>query len=290
MNNLFDFEYQKQQINNLDGTKSRFSTVYGQGGNVINCPKDSYKIVPTAAISTLGNAFIEKGMDVKSFTHRSGEVIGLNVALTHNKVTKIGDKNYNAIITMPNNGNGGKGFLSIKEKRLICTNGQVRTKIAHKESYVKVPHSINYQEALDLMKESLVAFESIMGHMEEFDQALDGKKIDKFEAMRILNEWYYSNEMPDSHKKDMSMEEFRRNLATTPETIKSLPRYHQLIKAFNLEQGYNKELSLDLSYYTCFASVTNYLSRRQEFSGSKAPQEIQLQRSAKKLEFFEAMV
>ena len=288
MDNLFNFEYLQKQLKNLDGTKSRFSTVFGENGNIINCPKDSYKIIPTQDVSILGKAFMDKGMQVSPFTHKSGEVIGLNIPLLTNKMTAIGDKNYNAIITIPNNG-GGKGYLAIKELRLICTNGQVRSKIMHKDSYIKVPHSLDYKYALNMIEESLNQFDAIMHHMEEFDEALNGKTIDKYQALRILNEWYYMNEMPDSHKKDMSITKFRELLFTTPAEIKSINRYNQLIESFKKETEYNKELGLEMSYYTCFASVTNYLSRRQEASGSAAPKEIQEQRTSKKLEYFESL-
>jgi hypothetical protein len=42
--------------------------------------------------------------------------------------------------------------------------------------------------------------------------------------------------------------------------------------------------------YTVYASVTNYLSRRIEDSGSKASETIQFERASKKLNFFEEVV
>jgi len=41
-----------------------------------------------------------------------------------------------------------------------------------------------------------------------------------------------------------------------------------------------------LSMYTVFATVTNYLSRRIEKSGSKADATVQLERASEKLGFF----
>jgi hypothetical protein len=42
--------------------------------------------------------------------------------------------------------------------------------------------------------------------------------------------------------------------------------------------------------YTVYATVTNYLSRRIEKSGSKADETVQLERSSEKLKFFEKVI
>jgi hypothetical protein len=42
--------------------------------------------------------------------------------------------------------------------------------------------------------------------------------------------------------------------------------------------------------YTVFATVTNYLSRRVEKSGSKAPQAIKDERASAKLSYFDDIV
>ena len=60
-----------------------------------------------------------------------------------------------------------------------------------------------------------------------------------------------------------------------------------LKNAFKKELDYNTNLDLDLSMYTVFASVTNYLSRRVEQSASKASEEVKFERASKKLSFFD---
>jgi hypothetical protein len=54
--------------------------------------------------------------------------------------------------------------------------------------------------------------------------------------------------------------------------------------AFKREIGFNKQLNLKLSKYTIFATITNYLSRRAEKSGSVAPIEIFMQRQETKID------
>ena len=196
MNNLFNFEYQTQQINNLNDTPSRFSVVYGQEGFVIHTKKDAYSLISTEAISNLGNAFIEKGYGVSSFTHRSGEVIGLNINLGQ-QMSQVGDKTFRAYITIPNNG-GGSGHLSIKEVRLVCTNGMVRT-ISNNKGSIKIPHNLNYKTALDLMHESLEKFVIIQEMIMQKDLQMDSIKQNSTDVMKLLNEWFFEHEMPANH-------------------------------------------------------------------------------------------
>lgn len=283
MENLFSFEYTTQRLFNLDNTPSRFGVVFGDN-NIIATKKDSYHIISTDAISNLGNAFIEKGYKVTSFTHKSGEVIGLNIDLGK-QMSQVGDKTFNAYITIPNNG-GGSGHLSIKELRLICTNGAVRT-ISNNKGSIKIPHNLNYKQSLDLMQESLEKFTIIQEMIMQKDLQMNSNKIEKSEVMRLLNEWFFEHEMPVSHKEGMTSTEFRRLLVEDPESIKCIDRYKQLKDAFNKELTYNEQLNLQLSNYTVYATISNYLTRRTEKSQSSAPIEIMEQRASEKLEKFE---
>lgn len=288
MQNLFNFEYQESPLFNLDGSKSNFRTVYGKGGNVITCPKGSYHIVKTEDISSLGNAFIDKGYNVSTFDHRNGEKIGLNVSFGAKK-TNVGDCDYNLLISVPNNG-AGKGYLSIKQNRLICTNGMVSSKTMHKDNSIKIPHTWNYKQSIELMKQSIGGFTSLLENLQQKDTFFSGQKMKDTEVRFNLNKWFYNEEMPSSHKKDLSFDDFRRMTALAPNELKSIERYNQLIEAFEREVQYNSELGLDMSMYTAFASVTNYLSRRNESSKSSASAEVQLERASKKLEFFDSLV
>lgn len=284
-NNLFSFDYETQSLLNKDGSQSRFSAVFGEGGNIMHTKKDSYEIVLTQDLSSIGNAFVDREMVVKPFSHRNGEVIGLNISLGAHP-TAVGDKSYQALITVPNNG-GGRGYLSIKEIRLICTNGMVRTDNTYKEKSIKIPHTLDYNIALDLMRQSLEHFSVIIKDVELRDTELSKIAMSFEECMFELNKWYFENEMPTSHKKDMTLADFRKALALDPESIKSIERYNQLKQAFAREQEYNEKLGLSLSRYTVFASCTNYLSRRIESSNSTAPTEVQYQRQAVKMKSFE---
>lgn len=284
--NLFNFEYEQEKINNKNGTESRFGIVYGQDGNVIHTKKDSYNIIHTADISELGQRFIEKDYKVSTFVDKSGETIGLNISLGQ-RLSVVGDKAYNAIITIPNNG-VGKGFLSIKEVRLVCTNGMVRNVNGGINSSIKIPHTINYAWSIKTMQESLEAFTSMLDSIEAADQALDKNKLERTEVMYHLNKWFFEHEYPKTQMPEKyTFEKFRQDLYENPEGIKCIDRHKQLMAAFNKESGYNEELNLDLSMYTVFATVTNYLSRRIEKSRADAPEEILYQRAASKLEYFE---
>jgi uncharacterized protein YozE (UPF0346 family) len=280
---LFNFSYEQENIPNLDGSPSRFWTVYGDNGNVIHAKKDSYCIVQTEDLSMLGETFIEENYDVKSFSHRNGEVIGLNINLG-TRPTKVGDKSYSAIITVPNNG-GGKGYLSIKEVRLICTNGMVRT-LNDFKTELKIPHTIDYTWALDTMKKSIESFRYMLDKVEQIDTKLDSTELDRSDVLVHLNDWFYNYEMPESHKEGISLTEFRQKLYEDPESLKSIDRYKQLMTSLDKESKYNTELGLSYSMYTVYATITNYLSRRIEASKSSAPQEIQYQRAAEKLAMF----
>ncbi len=255
MNNLFNFEYQTQQINNLNDTPSRFSVVYGQDGFVIHTKKDAYSLISTEAISNLGNAFIEKGYGVSSFTHRSGEVIGLNINLGQ-QMSQVGDKTFRAYITIPNNGNGSG-------------------------------HNLNYKTALDLMQESLEKFVIIQEMIMQKDLQMDSIKQNSTDVMKLLNEWFFEHEMPANHKEGMTSASFRRLLVEDPDSIKCIDRYNQLRGAFMKELEYNEQLGLNISNYTVYATISNYLTRRTEKSQSIAPIEIMEQRASKKLEKFE---
>lgn len=278
--NLFNFNYETETIPNQDGSASRFSVVYGNNGNVIHAKKQSYELITTQALSNLGNAFKEKDYEVKSFYHKNGEVIGLNINLGQ-QLSKIGEKAYRAYITVPNNG-GGCGYLSIKEVRLICTNGLVRTINSVKKA-IKIPHNLSYLQSLDLMEKALFEFINFLEIIKEQDSSMDRMKIEHTDALKKLNHWFYEYEMPLNHRAQITFNDFRRMLIEEPSEIKCIDRYNSLIKCFNKELEYNSTLNLDLSVYTIFATISNYLTRRIEKSGSTAAKEIQDIRSSKKL-------
>lgn len=288
MKNLFDFEYTERALNNADGTPSNFRQVFGNKGVNMACPKGTYHVVKTADVSTLGQAFINKGHEVSTFEHRNGEKIGLVVSFG-NKPSKVGESSYQLIITVPNNG-GGKGYLAIKQLRLICGNGMMSNKTMHKDNYIKIPHTINYKESLKMMESSIGGFLSLLEQVQSTDLMLDGVTLTHNEAMFNLNKWFFEQEFPTSQKGDLTLDTFREKLALDPNSIKCIKRYEGLKEAFNKELAYNKELGLELSMYTVYASVTNYLSRRIEYSGSKASSTVQFERSSAKLGFFEGIV
>ena len=289
MNNLFNFEYTERELLNVDGSKSNFRQVFGNNGVNMVCPKGTYHIVKTGDVSQLGQAFIEKGYEVSTFEHRNGEVIGLKIAFG-TKPSKVGESMYDLIITVPNNG-GGRGYLSIKQLRLVCTNGMMSTKTMHKDNVIKIPHTINYKESLRMMEHSINGFLSLVEFVQENDLKLDGIALSHSDAMYQLNKWFFEEEFPVSQKSaDMTLDLFREALALNPDSIKCIARYEELKEAFNKELEYNKQLGLELSMYTVFASVTNYLSRRIEKSGSKADEVTQYERSSKKLAFFDKVI
>ena len=288
MNNLFNFEYTEKALLNADGTPSNFRQVFGNNGVNMACPKGTYHIVKCGDVSTLGQAFIDKGYDVSTFEHRNGEKIGLVVSFGKYP-SKVGESTYQLIITVPNNG-GGKGYLSIKQLRLICGNGMMSNKTIHKNNYIKIPHTINYKESLKMMESSIDGFLSLLEQVQSTDIMLDGVELTHNEAMFNLNKWFFEQEFPTSQKGDLTLDTFREKLALEPSSIQCIKRYEGLKEAFNKELEYNKQLGLNLSMYTVYASVTNYLSRRIEYSGSKASSTVQFERSSKKLEFFEGII
>ena len=109
------------------------------------------------------------------------------------------------------------------------------------------------------------------------------EELTNVDILKKLNKWFYEVEMPLSHKKDMSFNQFRELLVTNPQSVKSIDRYNEVMVALELEKGYNEQLSRGLSMYTVFATLTNYLSRRVEASGSKAAIEIQQERVSRKI-------
>ena len=286
MSNLFNFEYSEIKVKNLNDTDSRFSIVYGQEGNVIHTKKDSYHIVKTNDVSELGNRFIEQGYKVDTFVNKSGEDIGLTIDLGE-KPTVVGAKQYKAIITVPNDGSG-KGYLAIKELRLICTNGAMRE--FSKNSSIKIPHTIDYLWSIKAMGESIKNFDLMIKQIELKDQSMNDTILDKTEVMYHLNKWFFDYEFPATQKaQDYTFDDFRKDLYENTENIKSYDRYLQLKAAFEKELSYNTDLSLKLSLYTVYATITNYLTRRIEKSNSVAPSEIQYTRVAEKMKYFETL-
>lgn len=287
MKNLFDFNYTEKTLLNANGTNSNFRQIFGQNGVNVACPKSTFHIVQTEDLSLLGNAFIDKAYKVDTFTHRNGEIIGLNVGFG-SKMAKVGDSQYNLIITVPNN-NSGKGYLSINQTRLICTNGMTSSKTMHKDNYIKIPHTMNYKSSIELMKVSIDGFTSLLEQVENKDNFLASNIISDTDVLFHLNKWFFENEFPTSQKNGMTLNDFRKFLVTDRTQIKCIDRYNELMVAYKKELGYNKELNLDLSMYTAYASVTNYLSRRIEKSNSSADSVTQFERQSKKLEYFEAI-
>ena len=286
--NLFSFEYQDTPIFNMDGSKSNFRQVYGEKGNVIVCPKSSYHLVKTADLSNLGNAFIDKGHKVDTFTHREGELIGLNIGFGQ-KPSKVGDSTYNLFITVPNNG-AGRGFLSIKQVRLICTNGMVSSKTIAKNNHIKIPHTFNYVESLKLMEQSIDGFMSLFTQVQQNDEAMNEEKLSLGDIKFHLNKWFFEQELPKSQVGEWTLDSFRKALAVDPESVPSYARYEELKEALNRELAHNEVLKLQPSLFTAYAAITNYLSRRVEKSQSTAANEIMVSRSSEKLAYFDNLV
>lgn len=287
-NNLFQFDYEEVALLNRDGSKSNFRQVFGEDGSIITCPKSTYHLVRTADLSNLGNVFIDKGHNVSTFTHRNGEVIGLNVEFG-NKPSKVGDSNYSLFITVPNNGSG-RGFLSIKQVRLVCTNGMVSSRTVHKDNQIKIPHTFNYVESLKLMEQSIDGFISLFKQVQLRDEAMDEQKMSLTDIQFHLNKWFFEQELPKSQVGDWTLDSFRKALALEPKSVPSHYRYDELKEAFNRELAYNDELGLEPSLYTAYAAITNYLSRRVEASGSRASDEVKLTRASEKLVYFDNLV
>lgn len=281
MENLFGFNYESKPVLDRDGDESRFVNIWGQGGKVVHTGKKGYKMISTESLSMVGNSLIDRSLTVKPFIHKNGEVLGLNIKLKGNHMTAVGDKTYEALITCPNNGTG-QGYLSLREVRLVCTNGLVRTSI--KKMAVKIPHNISYPQALQLAQNAIVEFKVLIEEMNVLDTKLNEKHIETQDVRFHLNKWFFYNELPVDQKEGLSFDEFRRMAALNEfhKDHKFAPRYYQLMAAYNQELAHNETLGLELSQYTVLASVTNYLSRRQEDSKSSAPVEIQCLRQQKK--------
>lgn len=278
--NLFNWDYEIQQISNLDGTRSRFSIVYGEGGNVVHTKKDSYELITTQDVSDLGVEMVDAGYPVKTFSHKNGEVIGLNIGLDKRQ-TKVGEIVYGANIVFPNN-NGGSGKYQLYYGRLICKNGAVRNIIKNVDT-INVRHNMEKDYKLSLMTKAVKSFFEMIRQAEAIDVELDSIVIPRDEAKRRLNEWFYEFELPVSAKKEMSITQFRKIAALNPEDLPFKDRYIELQKAFQKEIGYNEDLGLNLSAYTIYATACNYLSRRREKSHSSAADEIIMQRTSEKL-------
>lgn len=174
MQNLFGFNYQviPQYNRDKERTISRFSTVYGKGGQIVHNKKAGYKVIPTRNVSDLAYAFKSKGYDTTVFSHRNGERIGVNVLLEGKRETKVGEMSYNAIITIPNNGNG-MGDLSVWRLRKICGNGQMSKDRVFSKTSLKIPHNLTYKQALKLVKKAVIKFKELIRTLEEFDIKLD---------------------------------------------------------------------------------------------------------------------
>lgn len=286
--NLFPFEYIETPLYDRTGQKSNFRQVFGMDGKTITCPKSSYHMVKTADLSNLGQVFIDKGHEVSTFYHRNGEVIGLNVNFG-DKPSTVGDSSYQLFITVPNNGTG-KGFLSIKQLRLVCSNGMVSSRTMHKDNQIKIPHTVNYKRSLELMEQSIGGFMSLLEQVQKRDEALNTEKLELTEIQYHLTKWFFEQELPKSQIGDWTLDTFREAIYAAPHTIPSAARYKELTEALNKELGYNKQLGLDTSMYTAYAAITNYLSRRVEASGSKASDEVKFTRASDKLKYFDELV
>lgn len=273
MENLFNFEYEVETLLNKDNSASRFGVVFGQDGNVVHTKKDSYIMIKTKDVETIGSICKDKGYKVSSYIHKHGEVIGLNIDLGP-RPTSVGEIQYRLLLNIKNNGSGvGEAFLS--ELRLVCLNGATRE--LGKRSFVRIPHSLDYPTALKLVETSILNIESAIKTANTKDLAMSENLIDKIEIIRRLNVWFFENELPVNHKKGFTIDSFREALYETPELIEqsSLRRHTQLMESLTKELKHNTTLNLKPSEYTVFATITNYLSRRQEASQSDAPKEIQ---------------
>lgn len=301
MTNLFDFDYEVVTIKNrneviytpdADGTlhpikeatNSRFGYVIGEGGMIVHTKKEKYTPISTNALSQIGNAFKDQGHTVSTYVHKYGEVIGMKIDLT-TKETSIGKKTYSAYFHCPNNGSG-IGKVYIGEVRFVCANGIIH--LAEGGTNINIPHNLTYIQALEIAHESLIQFVNMVKVIEAQDANLDAAKLTTAEAEELLNKWFYAHEMPTAHKKNLTETQFRAEVYGGMDNISKsvVDRYDQLKVAFEAELGYNKELELDLSKYTVFAAITNYLSRRREDSGSTAPNEVQTIRAQKKVDAF----
>lgn len=298
--NVFPFNYEEHVIFNKDGsqdaeqTLSRYRVIFGNGGQIINCAKNSYHIVSTLAVSSLAEAFENEGLPAKPFIFNDGAKIGLSVTFG-NRPSQVGECQYTLIVTVPNDGSG-MGYLAVKQLRLICGNGQTRRSTVYKDNNIKIPHTFDYNDAIELMKASIQTYGRLLKELEERDIQMAEASLTDTQVQFHLNKWFYQYEMPSSQKTfknddgevvNYTLDMFRAQLVEDADSVPSALRYEELMEALERELEYNKELKLDLSMYTVFATITNYLSRRQEKSGSKAPTEIKSERTSAKLRYFD---
>ena len=283
MNNIFNFEYEVSRFSNRDESPSKFKGVYGQDGILVHTIKgEKYNLVQTQDVSIVADTFIQKGYNVTPFIHNKGEVIGLNIPIGERQ-HRVGDRRCDLRLTIKNNGTG-VGYLSAYINRLVCHNGMTVQEFGNK-SVVKVPHTNDYRYYLQLASDAMVSFENLLSLYEEKETILNKKEITRDQLKLELNKWFFNFEFPSSQKpsKDYSFADFRKDLYEDPDSIKCIDRYNQLMVSMNKELGYNDDLDLKCSSYTIFATVSNYLSRRVEKSGSSAPIEIQQERVSEKM-------
>jgi Domain of unknown function (DUF932) len=283
MKNIFNFEYELNTLNNRDESPSKFKAVYGQDGILMHTIKGGkYNLVQTNDVSIVADTFLQKGYDVTPFIYSSGEVIGLNVPIGQ-RMHEVGDRRCDLRLTIKNNGTG-VGYLSAHINRLVCTNGMTVQEFGNK-SIVKVPHTADYRYYLELAQNAMVSFENLLSLYEDKETILNKREITREQLKLELNRWFFNFEFPVSQKpnKDYSFTDFRKDLYENPESIKCIERYKELMISMDRELGYNEDLDLECSSYTVFATVSNYLSRRIEKSGSTAPIEIQQERVSEKM-------
>lgn len=278
MKNIFNFEYQTETLNNQDGTKSRFGVVYGENGNIVHTKKDTYHMVSTESVSQIANAINQQGYEISSFCHRHGEVIGFQVNLGI-KPTKIGDISYEAVLLIPNNGKG-VGITYLKEKRLICTNGMMRTLGSQ---VVKIPHRKDYKSYLEIAEATMSNFLQMVEMAQKSDESLTEYVMHKWEAKHRLATWFHKHETDGK----LSLNQLREALYKR-EGVSNviMAKYDDLMAAFEREVGYNEDLELNLSMYTLLATVTNYLTRRREQRASKLHDVMRQKRDTAKVEDF----
>lgn len=280
--NIFNFSYQTETLKNIDNSPSKFKAVYGDGGTLMHTfPGNKYNIIHTEDVSSVANVFLQKGYKVKPFIHNAGEVIGLNIPIGERK-HEVGNRSCDLRLTIKNNGTG-VGYLSAHITRLVCTNGMTVQEFGNK-AVVRIPHTLDYKYYLQLAQDAIISFENLLTMYEDKESALNNNKITREELKYQLNKWFFEYEFPSSQMENgYTFNDFRRDLATDPDSIKCIDRYNQLMVSMSKELGYNEDLNLECSSYTVFATVSNYLSRRVEKSGSKAPIEIQQERVSEKM-------
>ena len=284
MNNIFNFSYQETFLPNIDGSESKFRGVYGEGGNLIAVPKGNrYNLIQTEDVSKLASVFQEKDLKVNPFVFKNGEIIGLNIPMGE-RASKVGDRELQMRLFIKNN-LYGLGYLSVFANRKICTNGMMVTEFS-KDKVIKIPHTKDYNLYLQLAQDTVLAFKTLVQSLDDQELKLDATKVDKTQLMYHLNKWFFDYEFPDSQKGKMTFNEFRRYLYEDRNLIKPIDRYDELMNALDREIKYNVELNLNQSMYTVYATVSNYLSRRVEKSGSAAPIEIVQERAFEKLNYF----